>query len=104
MKGAVKSLMRTDHRQISFFRDIEVHAGAHRYDVRFLHEMFCIAGLPHRNPKTSDGIFRKSGDKFGLTIAPADLTLPGGNTCKIGVPFGAKARLLVVWASSEAKD
>jgi hypothetical protein len=73
-----------------------------RIDVSFLHKSFCLAGLPIRRPK--DNFFSRTDDRFALTINSRKLALPGGGLFDTGVPWGAKARLLIVWMSTQAKD
>jgi|GEM_PF-2130303 hypothetical protein len=100
-----------------------------RIEVSFLSRYFCLAGLPLRNPKKDD--FHRRTDKFSLSINAPRLTLPedvavvlrkrtaafGDDTTRngigsrrepgtfsVGVPFGAKARLLTVWLCSQAQD
>jgi hypothetical protein len=80
------------------------HAEGDRLDVSFLHKSFCIAGLPLRRPKDQTAIFSRNDGQFALTIAPNRFVLPDGAVCEVGVPWGAKGRLLMVWAATEARD
>src|SRR4051812_12729803 len=80
------------------------HAERERLDVSFLHKSFCIAGLPLRRPKDQTAIFSRNDGQFALTIAPNRFVLPDGTICEVGVPWGAKGRLLMVWAATEARD
>jgi hypothetical protein len=97
-----------DERQLSFFREMEalyrdaVISGQATYDARFMHQMFCVAGLPLREPATRT--FSRSTGLMGLNIAPGSITLPDGQELEIGIPYGPKARLIVLSAISEARS
>lgn len=80
------------------------HDAVQQVDISFLHRSFCLAGLPLRKPKDPDSMFSRNDDRFALTINPARFMLPGGKVCDVGVPWGAKSRLLIVWAATEVKD
>jgi len=75
-----------------------------RIDVSFLHRSHCIAGLPVREPKSPMSVFSKFDGRFSLTVHPSTITLTDGNLCEIGVPWGAKARLLILWLSSKVNE
>jgi hypothetical protein len=98
-----------DPRQL-FFCEIESIVGSHAdgkqrtLDVNFMLRSFCVSGLPHRRPKTPMQEFSRHDDFFALTVHPKRIRLPGGQECEIGVPFGPKSRLLMVWAATQAKD
>jgi len=73
-------------------------------DVSFMHRSFCAAGLPLRRPKNVLDPYARNDGRFSLTISPQRLMLPDGGWCDIGVPWGPKGRLLIVWATSQALD
>jgi hypothetical protein len=75
-----------------------------RLDVSFLHRSHCIAGLPVREPKSPMSVFSKFDGRFSLTVHPTTITLPEGDLCEIGVPWGAKARLLILWIASKINE
>jgi hypothetical protein len=71
-------------------------------DVSFLHKSFCIAGLPIRDPKSMS--YARTDSRFSLTINGQRVALPGGMQFDVHVPWGAKSRLLLVWATTEAQN
>jgi hypothetical protein len=75
-----------------------------RIDVAFLHRSYCIAGLPTREPRQPTAVYAKSDGRFALTVHPTTISLPSGDLCDVGVPWGAKARLLILWAASEINE
>jgi hypothetical protein len=75
-------------------------------DVSFLTRYFALAGLPLRCPKDERSFVRNT-DEFVLSINAPDLGVLGGTPGEkfnVGVPYGAKARLLTVWLSTVAQD
>jgi hypothetical protein len=71
-------------------------------DVSFLHRSFCVAGLPIKRPKAQH--FSRNDSTFSLNINAPTLTLPGGQEVEVGVPFGPRARLEIVWMATEARN
>ncbi|MCW2241855.1 replication initiation protein [Azospirillum canadense] len=77
--------------------------GGERIDASFLHRSFCAAGLPVSRPK--DPIrFDRYDDAFSLNILSPERTLPGGKSAAFGVPWGPRARVLILWMSTQARD
>jgi hypothetical protein len=97
-----------DERQLSFFREVEtayrqsVLSGNSVCDARFMHLMFCVAGLPLREPASRN--FSRSTGTIGLNISAGTITLPDGDKLELGLPYGPKARLIVLSAISEARS
>src|SRR3712207_9548105 len=73
-----------------------------RIDVSFLHRSFCIAGLPIKQRKEAH--FSRHDGAFSLNVTVPEQTLPDGSKLNVGVPFGPKARLLILWMTSQARD
>lgn len=62
---------------------------------------FCLTSLPHRRIP-DDQKWRRDGHKVQLQIEPGDLRV-GGEIKTFGVPYGSRARLLLLFLQSEAK-
>jgi hypothetical protein len=73
-------------------------------DVSFLLRTFCNAGLPMTRPRDEMAAFHRFDGQIALTVSPQEIALPRGTICRIGVPYGAQARLLMLWAATEARD
>ena len=73
-----------------------------RIDVSFLHRSFCIAGLPIKQRKEAN--YSRHDGAFSLNVTVPEQTLPDGTRLSVGVPFGPKARLLILWMTSQARD
>lgn len=91
-------------RQLSLFEPEEapVPSDGPHLDVSFLHKSFCLAGLPIRDPRSMS--YARTDSRFSLTINGQRLALPGGTQVDVNVPWGAKSRLLLVWATTEAQS
>jgi hypothetical protein len=91
-------------RQLSLFEPTspEPDSDGPHIDVSFLHKSFCIAGLPIRDPKSTS--YARTDSRFSLTINGQRVALPGGTQFDVHVPWGAKSRLLLVWATTEAQN
>lgn len=90
-------------------------------DVSFLHSSFCLTGLPlralTRRKQTPTGTtlpattserkeittFHRRGTACSLSINTPTLPLPDGRDLTIGVPYGARARILLLWLTTEAQ-
>ena len=95
-------------------------AGEH-LDVSFMSKSFCMVGLPLRrqfvkDPNTKKSLvppvevteFTRTDERFSLQISAAKYTLPDRDGVKsvpfqVGLPFGARARLLIIWANTQAR-
>lgn len=62
---------------------------------------FCVTALPHRRIP-DDQKWRRDGHRVQLQIEPGDLRV-GGITKTYGVPYGSRARMLLIFLQSEAK-
>lgn len=93
-------------------------AGEH-LDVAFMSRSFCMVGLPLRRQFVKDPATKKStqvevtrflrtDERFSLEISADSFTLPDRNgtkavPCQVGLPFGARARLLIIWMTTQAR-
>jgi hypothetical protein len=74
-------------------------------DFAFQHAGFCQTCLPHRRPKTNHAIWKRQSGRFTLYIRPgvdiqsATETADGGDYT--GVPYGPKARLIMIFLQTE---
>jgi hypothetical protein len=62
---------------------------------------FCLTALPHRRIP-DDQKWHREGHKVQLQIEPGDLRVEG-EIRTFGVPYGSRARLLLIYLQSEAK-
>lgn len=65
-------------------------------DLRYQHSGLCQTFLPHSRPKTDEAVWERQSGAFLLSVSPGRL---GGKW--VGVPFGAKARLIMIHLQTE---
>jgi hypothetical protein len=69
-------------------------------EISYLHSGFCLAGLPHMRPDNDEARWIRSNGKFHLIITPGAVVTEGKMRV-VGVPYGAKARLILVYLMTE---
>lgn len=69
--------------------------------VNYLHSGFCQAALPHREPKNPLEPWIRRNGAYQLVIRPGILPLRD-TVMSIGVPYGTKARLIMIYFQTEA--
>ncbi len=81
-------------------------------DLSFLHSGFCQTSLPHSRPDSNHAIWRRTAGRFSLMVMPGvvdDLTMPRDRQptadetqrMYVGVPYGPKARLILIHLMTE---
>ena len=87
-------LAETTHKILSALPEAE--------DLSFLHSGLCQTSLPHSRPLHNHSIWRRTSGKFTLSISPGAIARPGApDDGYVGVPFGAKARLILIHLQTE---
>ncbi len=107
--GTVHDILQLKGRQATlehdFDRQVVEAAAAYMSDedagLRFLYSGWCQAALPHRRLPDSRG-WQVDGDRYCLIVEPGMRRGPGGEPVHIGVPFGSRARLILIYLQSEA--
>jgi len=74
------------------------HDGA---DVGFLYSGWCQAALPHRRLDDDKG-WQVTSDLVTLVVQPGMVACPDGTPRPIGIPYGSRARLIMLYLQSEA--
>ena len=67
------------------------------------HSAFCMTGLPHRRPNDDDAIWHRANGHLHLLVESGSI-IDHGRPRKVGVPFGAKARLILFYIQTHAGD
>src|SRR5919205_235848 len=62
---------------------------------------FCLTGLPHK-ALPDDQVWEKRGHRVTLQVAPGQLPGRGGKTVYVGVPYGARARMILLYLQTQA--
>jgi hypothetical protein len=69
--------------------------------VGFLYSGWCQAALPHRRLPDAEG-WQISGEHVTLVVEPGMKPTASGRPISVGVPYGSRARLIMLYLQSEA--
>ena len=70
-------------------------------DLAFSHSGLCQTCLPHARPATNDLIWQRSSGRFHLMVSPGVVRGPDGKATRVGVPYGTRARLIMIFLQTE---
>lgn len=82
-------------------------------DFAFMHSGLCQTYLPHSKPRENRSLWRRSAGRFTLIVQPGLVdgtpmedrrrqpTLDEQDAMFVGVPYGARARLILIYLQSE---
>ncbi|HYD71231.1 replication protein RepA [Azospirillum sp.] len=76
--------------------------GDDRGSPAYLYSGFAMTALPHRRPTSDNDAWQRTNGRFGLMVEPGFIPGPDGKPCRQGVPFGSRARLILLYLQSEA--
>ncbi len=68
----------------------------------YMYSGWCQTALPHRRPADNAAVWKLETDSMTLLVEPGMRVAPGGTPVHVGVPFGAIARLILIYLQSEA--
>jgi hypothetical protein len=69
-------------------------------DLSFLHSGLCQTCLPHSRPAENHAIWQRKSGRFSLTVQPGTFDTGNGSEY-VGVPYGPKARLILIHLQTE---
>ena len=70
-------------------------------DLAFSHSGLCQTCLPHARPDSNDLIWERSSGRFHLMVSPGVMRGPDGRATRVGVPYGTRARLIMIFLQTE---
>ncbi len=78
-------------------------------DLSFLHSGFCQTCLPHSRPADDSHVWRRTAGRFSLIVSPGFIqddkigahASAGSGVRYVGVPYGSRARLIMIHLQSE---
>ena len=94
-------------REAEFKQERAVIAAAHQFmtdesfERNFLFSGFALAGLPHKRI-ADDKEWRVETDHITLLVEPGRRILADGTNPFVGVPYGSRARLIMLYLQTEA--
>lgn len=68
----------------------------------YMYSGWCQTALPHKRPADDAAVWKLETGSMTLLVEPGIRVVPGGDPIHIGVPFGAIARLILIYLQSEA--
>jgi hypothetical protein len=68
----------------------------------YMYSGWCQTALPHKRPSNNAAIWKLETDSMTLLVEPGVRMAADGNPVHVGVPFGAIARLILIYLQSEA--
>ena len=107
--GAIHELIETQGRHAALLADIDrrVIDAAARYmadedgDVGFVYSGWAQAALPHRR-LPDDEVWQVQTEKVTLLVEPGKRIVADGKPVSVGVPYGSRARLIMLYLQTEA--
>ena len=90
-----------DNRERRAIEAAATYMGEEQSDIAFLFSGWAHAALPHRRIP-DDALWRVETEHVTLLVEPGRRPLPGGENAWIGVPYGSRARLIMLYLQSEA--
>jgi replication initiator protein len=107
--GTVHDIIEAHGRQAALGFDLDrvvVEAAANYMSdedsgIGYLYSGWCQAALPHKRLPDDQG-WQMDGDRLSLIVEPGMRRGPGGVPVHVGVPFGSRARLILIYLQSEA--
>lgn len=80
-----------------------------REDLSFMHAGFCQTCLPHSRPGDNRNVWRRSSGRFTLIVSPGVVEDAGPASAPdkadsiryVGVPYGTRARLIMIYLQTE---
>ncbi len=69
-------------------------------DLSFLHSGLCQTSLPHSRPAENHTPWSRRSGRFSLMVQPGLIDSPAG-AHYVGVPYGPKARLILIYLQTE---
>ncbi len=68
----------------------------------YLYSGWCQTALPHKRPSDDTAIWKLETDSMTLLVEPGVRVQAGADPVHVGVPYGAIARLILIYLQSEA--
>jgi len=109
--GTVHKLLETHGKQVALQSDVDrrVVEAAHDYmsdeegGVGFLYSGFAQAALPHKK-LSDDAVWQIQTERVMLLVEPGRRAVRDGIPVPIGVPYGSKARLIMLYLMGRALE
>lgn len=94
--------MPRDTRRRSIIREVIENEGPAPENLRFMHSVLAICGLPYRQLPEEVREYERRQGRMGLVVTAGKLRTPDGDRIQQPVPFGPKARLVLGHLTTQA--
>lgn len=94
--------MPRDTRRRSVIREVIENEGPAPENLRFMHSVLAICGLPYRQLPEGVLEYERTQGRMGLVVTAGKLRTPDGDRIQQPVPFGPKARLVLGHLTTQA--
>lgn len=101
-KAAKLAAMPREKRRRAIVREVFENAAPTPNDIRHIHSVLAICGMPTERQPMEVREFEKKQGNMALDVSAGFLRDPNGNKVQQPLPFGPKARLLMMHLCSEA--
>lgn len=101
-KQAALDAMPRDTKRRAIIRDVFENEGPSPENLRFMHSVLAICGLPYRQLPAECLEYERQQGRMGLVVTAGKLRAPDGSRVQQPVPYGPKARLLLTHLTTQA--
>lgn len=101
-RKAELAAMPREKRRRAIVREVFENSPPNPLDIRHLHTVFAICGLPYERLPDHERRFERGQGQMSLLIEAGELMTPNGKWQAQPLPFGPKARLILMHLCSEA--
>jgi hypothetical protein len=100
-KAALDALPREKRRRLIIRDDLEANK-AERDDIRHIHSVLAICGLPYERLPVETRVYERKQGNMSLLVKAGEIMTPQGDWKPQPIPYGPKARLILMHLCSEA--
>jgi len=76
--------------------------GDEKLSLGYLYSGFAMTGLPHRRLPSDEQVWRRDNGRFSLIVEPGVVFNEMSQSVRYGVPYGSRARLILLYLQSQA--
>jgi hypothetical protein len=97
-EGAKLLVPESEHRLIDLAANVMENSQS---ETGITYSGFCLTSLPHRQIGETE-LWKRPGENLTLVVMPGSLRI-GGEIVQFGVPFGSRARMILLYLQSQAQ-
>lgn len=101
-RDALAALPMGQRRRVTTNLHLKDEKGPQRQDLRHIHSVLAICSLPYTRPATDMRVWERKQGKMSLVVTAGSLMSPSGQWVDQPLPYGSRARLLLLHTCNEA--